>query len=559
LRHFKQLHAVCCKFELRSKQIHYLRGTTIATESSSDAANDKVEQVQPSKLDDLNARRKKAHLGGGEKRVESQHKRGKLTARERLVSFFDDGSFSEIDTFVTHRSTDLGLEKQRFEGDAVVAGHGTVNGRQVFAYAQDFTVLGGSLSQVAAQKISKVMDHAMRMGAPIVGINDSGGARIQEGIDSLAGYGEIFKRNTLASGVVPQITIIAGPAAGGAVYSPALTDFIYMVEGIGQMYITGPDVVKSVTGEEVSHEDLGGAATHASQSGVAHFTAESEEACFAHVRLLLSYLPSNNAEGAPVSEPADSPDRADSSLRDVVPEAANQPYDVMDVITKVVDNGDFLPVHHNFAPNVVVGFARIDGRSVGIVANQANQMAGMLDIDASDKAARFVRFCDAFNIPIVTFVDVPGFMPGTQQEYGGLIRHGAKLLYAYVEATVPKITVILRKAYGGAYIVMGSKEMRTDVNLAWPGSEIAVMGPEGAINVIGRRQIAEADDEEAKRAEMVADYRDQFANPYVAANRGYLDDVIDPAKTRPELVKALRMLESKVDSLPPKKHGNIPL
>lgn len=559
MRPFKQLHAVCCKFELRSKQIHYLRGTTIATESSSDAANDKVEQVQPSKLDDLNARRKKAHLGGGEKRIESQHKRGKLTARERLVSFFDDGSFSELDTFVTHRSTDLGLEKQRLEGDAVVTGHGTVDGRQVFAYAQDFTVLGGSLSLVAAQKISKVMDHAMRMGAPIIGMNDSGGARIQEGIDSLAGYGEIFKRNTLASGVVPQITIIAGPAAGGAVYSPALTDFIYMVEGIGQMYITGPDVVKSVTGEEVSHEDLGGAATHASRSGVAHFTAESEEACFAHVRLLLSYLPSNNAEGAPVSEPADSPDRADSSLRDVVPEAANQPYDVMDVITKVVDNGDFLPVHHNFAPNVVVGLARIDGRSIGIVANQANQMAGMLDIDASDKAARFVRFCDAFNIPIVTLVDVPGFMPGTQQEYGGLIRHGAKLLYAYVEATVPKITVILRKAYGGAYIVMGSKEMRTDVNLAWPGSEIAVMGPEGAINVIGRREIAAADDAEAKRAEMVADYRDQFANPYVAANRGYLDDVIDPAQTRPELVKALRMLESKVDSLPPKKHGNIPL
>ena len=515
--------------------------------------------MQQHNLDDLNQRRKKAHLGGGEKRIESQHKRGKLTARERLTSFFDDGSFSELDTFVTHRSTDLGLEKQRFEGDAVVTGHGTVDGRQVFAYAQDFTVLGGSLSQVAAQKISKVMDHAMSMGAPIIGINDSGGARIQEGIDSLAGYGEIFKRNTLASGVVPQITIIAGPAAGGAVYSPALTDFIYMVEGIGQMYITGPDVVKAVTGEEVSHEDLGGAATHASRSGVAHFTAESEEACFAHVRVLLSYLPSNNAESAPYLEHTDSPNRADSSLRDVVPEAANQPYDVMDVITKVVDSGEFLPVHHSFAPNVVVGFARIDGRSVGIVANQANQMAGMLDIDASDKAARFVRFCDAFNVPIVTFVDVPGFMPGTQQEYGGLIRHGAKLLYAYVEATVPKITVILRKAYGGAYIVMGSKEMRTDINLAWPGSEIAVMGPEGAINVIGRHQIAEADDAEAKRAEMVADYRDQFANPYVAANRGYLDDVIDPAQTRPELVKALRMLESKVDSLPPKKHGNIPL
>tara|TARA_B100000029_G_scaffold67454_1_gene60135 strand:+ start:325 stop:1746 length:1422 start_codon:yes stop_codon:yes gene_type:complete len=472
---------------------------------------------------------------------------------------FDDGSFSELDTFVTHRSTDLGLEKQKFEGDAVVTGYGLIDGRQVFAYAQDFTVLGGSLSQVAAQKISKVMDHAMKVGAPIIGINDSGGARIQEGIDSLAGYGEIFRRNTLASGVVPQITVIAGPAAGGAVYSPALTDFIYMVEGIGQMYITGPDVVKAVTGEEVSHEDLGGAGAHASRSGVAHFTTESEDACFAHIRKLLSYIPSNNAESPPSIQIGDTNDHADNSLREIVPEAANQPYDVMEVISKVVDNGEFLPVHHNFAPNIVVGLARIDGKSVGVVANQAAQMAGMLDIDASDKAARFVRFCDAFNIPIITFVDVPGFMPGTHQEYGGLIRHGAKLLYAYVEATTPKITVILRKAYGGAYIVMGSKEMRTDVNLAWPNSEIAVMGPEGAINVIRRREIAEAEDVEAKRAELVADYRNQFANPYIAANRGYVDDVIDPAETRPELIKALRMLESKVDSIPPKKHGNIPL
>jgi acetyl-CoA carboxylase carboxyltransferase component len=371
-----------------------------------------------------------AHLGGGEARVESQHKRGKLTARERLARLFDEDSFAETDTFVTHRSTDLGLDKQRFEGDSVVTGHGTIDGRRVFAYAQDFTVLGGSLSLVAAQKISKVIDLAMRTGAPVIGINDSGGARIQEGIDSLAGYAEIFKRNTLASGVVPQITIIAGPAAGGAVYSPALTDFIYMVEGIGQMYITGPDVVTAVTGEEVTHEELGGAATHASQSGVAHFTAASEDACFADVRRLLSFLPSNNAESAPAVEPTDAPDRADEALREVVPDAANQPYDVMDVITKVVDSGDFLPVHHNFAPNVVVGLARLDGRVIGVVANQANQMAGMLDIDASDKAARFVRFCDAFNIPLVTFVDVPGFMPGTQQEYGGIIRHGAKLLYA---------------------------------------------------------------------------------------------------------------------------------
>ena len=514
---------------------------------------------QNSKLEKLDKRRESAHLGGGEKRVESQHKRGKLTARERLISFFDDGSFNELDTFVTHRSTDLGLDKQQFEGDAVVTGYGLVNGRKVFAYAQDFTVLGGSLSHVAAKKISKIMDHAMRTGAPIIGINDSGGARIQEGIDSLAGYGEIFKRNTLASGVVPQITIIAGPAAGGAVYSPALTDFIYMVEGIGQMYITGPDVVKAVTGEDVSHEDLGGATAHASRSGVAHFTAESEEACFSHVRKLLSYLPANNAESAPSAEPTDAPDRGDSSLRNIVPDEANQPYNVMDVITKVIDNAEFLAVHHNFAPNIVVGFARLDGQSIGVVANQANQMAGMLDIDAADKAARFVRFCDAFNIPLVTFVDVPGFMPGTHQEYGGLIRHGAKLLYAYAEATVPKIAVVLRKAYGGAYIVMSSKELGSDVNLAWPGAEIAVMGPEGAINVIGRREIAEAEDAEAKRTEMVADYRDQFANPYIAANRGYIDDVIDPAQTRPELVKALRMLESKVDNLPPKKHGNIPL
>lgn len=540
----------------KNERISSLRGITIATESTSNASD---AQKQTSKLEQLESRRKTAHLGGGERRVESQHKRGKLTARERLVSLFDDGSFTEMDTFVTHRSNDLGLDKQRFEGDSVVTGHGTVNGRQVFAYAQDFTVLGGSLSQIAGQKISKVMDLAMRTGAPIIGINDSGGARIQEGLDSLAGYGEIFKRNTLASGVVPQITMIAGPAAGGAVYSPALTDFIYMVEGIGQMYITGPDVVKAVTGEEVSHEELGGAAAHASRSGVAHFTAESEEACFDHIRALLSYLPSNNVESAPSVAPTDSPDRADAELRDVVPNAANQPYDVMDVINKVVDNGDFLSVHHNFAPNVVVGFARLDGKSIGVVANQANQMAGMLDIDASDKAARFVRFCDAFNIPLVTFVDVPGFMPGTQQEYGGLIRHGAKLLYAYVEATVPKMAVILRKAYGGAYIVMSSKELRSDVNLAWPGSEVAVMGPDGAVNVIGRRAIADADDPEAERAKQVANYREQFANPYIAANRGYIDDVIDPAQTRPQLVKALRMLESKVDSLPPKKHGNIPL
>ncbi len=513
----------------------------------------------PSPLEALKTRRATAKLGGGERRVEAQHKRGKLTARERLQRLFDEGSFTELDTFVTHRSTDLGLEKQRFEGDSVVTGYGLVEGRTVFAYAQDFTVLGGSLSLVAAQKISKVMDHAVRVGAPVVGINDSGGARIQEGVDSLAGYGEIFKRNTLASGVIPQITVIAGPSAGGAVYSPAITDFIFMVEGIGQMYITGPDVVKSVTGEEVSHEELGGAAAHASRSGVAHFTAPDEDDCYRQVRRLLSFLPSNNADSSPQRETDDGPDRRDASLGSVIPPSANQPYDVMDVVLSVVDDGDFLPIHHDFAGNIVVGLAHLDGRSVGIVANQPAVMAGMLDIDASDKAARFVRFCDAFNIPLVTFVDVPGFMPGTHQEFGGIIRHGAKLLYAYSEATVPKMAVILRKAYGGAYIVMSSKELRSDLNLAWPTAEIAVMGPEGAVNVIGRREIADAEDKDAKRAELVDDYRERFANPYVAAHRGYIDDVIDPVDTRPTLIGALRMLETKVDSTPPKKHGNIPL
>ena len=511
------------------------------------------------KIDALEKRRAAAKMGGGERRIEAQRKRGKLTARERMTMLFDHGEFTELDTFVTHRSTDLGLEKQRFEGDSVVTGFGEIDGRRVFAYAQNFTVLGGSLSYVAAQKISKVMDHAMRTGAPVIGINDSGGARIQEGVDSLAGYGEIFRRNTLASGVIPQITIIAGPAAGGAVYSPGITDFVYMVEGIGQMYITGPDVIKSVTGEEVSHEELGGATAHATLSGVAHFTAATEDDCFQQVRRLLSYLPSNNTESPPSIEPSDNPDRAETALDEVVPAEANQPYDVMDVIGHIVDNGEFLPVHHRFAGNIVVGFARLDGKTVGIVANQPSVMAGMLDIDASDKAARFVRFCDAFNIPLVTFVDVPGFMPGTRQEHGGIIRHGAKLLYAYSEATVPKLAVILRKAYGGAYIVMSSKELRSDLNLAWPTAEIAVMGPEGAVNVIGRREIADADDPDAKRAELAADYRERFANPWVAANRGYIDDVIVPSSTRPTLIKSLRMLETKIDTLPPKKHGNIPL
>ncbi len=512
-----------------------------------------------SRMAGLDSRRATARLGGGERRIESQKKRGKLTARERLGKLFDGGVFSEIDTFNTHRSTDLGLDKQRFEGDSVVTGWGKVEGRTVFGYAQDFTVLGGSLSQIAAQKISKVMDHAIKVGAPVVGINDSGGARIQEGIDSLAGYGEIFRRNTLASGVIPQITVIAGPSAGGAVYSPAMTDFIFMVESIGQMYITGPDVVRSVTGEDVSHEDLGGAGMHATTSGVAHWAAPDEDACFAEVRRLLGFLPSNNASSPPSVVCEDPVDRRSERLSSVIPHDPNMPYDVLDVVEELVDDGDFMQVHAEFARNIVVGFGRMAGSTVGIVANQPNEVAGVLDIDASDKGARFVRFCDAFNIPVLTLVDVPGFMPGTAQEQGGIIRHGAKMLYAYSEATVPKITVILRKAYGGAYIVMGSKELRCDVNLAWPTAEIAVMGPEGAVNVISRREIAAADDADAKRQELVADYRDRFANPYVAANRGYIDDVIDPRDTRSRVIDALDMLSNKVDDMPSKKHGNIPL
>ena len=507
----------------------------------------------------LESRRAKAKLGGGERRIESQKKRGKLIARERLAKLFDGGKFSEIDTFNTHRSTDLGLDKQRFEGDSVVTGWGKVEGRNVFAYAQDFTVLGGSLSQIAAQKISKVMDHAIKAGAPVIGINDSGGARIQEGIDSLAGYGEIFRRNTLASGVIPQITVIAGPSAGGAVYSPAMTDFIFMVESIGQMYITGPDVVRSVTGEDVSHEDLGGAAMHATTSGVAHWAGPDEDACYAEVRRLLGFLPSNNASSPPAMACEDPISRRPESLASVIPDDPNQPYDVLDVVEELVDDSDFMQIHAEFARNIVVGFGRMAGSTVGIVANQPNEVAGVLDIDASDKGARFVRFCDAFNVPVLTLVDVPGFMPGTAQEQGGIIRHGAKMLYAYSEATVPKITVILRKAYGGAYIVMGSKELRCDVNLAWPTAEIAVMGPDGAVNVIARREIAAADDPDAKRKELVADYRERFANPYIAANRGYIDDVIDPRDTRFRVIDALDMLANKVDDMPSKKHGNIPL
>ncbi|MFL2664453.1 MAG: acyl-CoA carboxylase subunit beta [Dehalococcoidia bacterium] len=511
------------------------------------------------KLQSLINRRKKAELAGGEKRIDSQHQKGKLTARERLIKLFDENSFNEIDPFINHRSKDLGLDQNIVDGDSVITGYGKIEGKKVFAYSQDFTVLGGSLSLVAGQKIAKVLDLALKTGSPIIGINDSGGARIQEGIDSLAGYGEIFEKNTLASGVIPQISIIAGPAAGGATYSPALTDFIFMVDGIGQMYITGPDVVKSVTGEEISHNELGGATTHASKSGVSHFVASDENDCFDQVKTLLSFLPSNNSEKPQNSKYYKNTNEINDQLNNIIPKESNKPYDVLEIIEKIVDDNFFFQVQELFAPNIIIGLARISGRVVGIVANQANKLAGMLDIDASAKASRFVRFCDSFNIPIITLVDVPGFMPGTQQEYNGIIRHGAKLLYAYVEATVPKISIILRKAYGGAYIVMGSKHLRGDINYAWPSAEIAVMGPEGAVNIINRKEISNSENPEDKKNELVENYKNQFANPYIAANRGYIDDVINPSETRQKIISSLEMLENKVDSLPPKKHGNIPL
>lgn len=542
------------------------RATTISdTSAARDPESAPPEPESPGRADlggkraELAARRQEARLGGGQKRIDAQRAKGKLTARERMARLFDHGAFSELDPFIQHRSSDFGLDRQQPAGDSVVTGYGTVDGRQIFAFAMDFTVIGGTLSEVASIKICKVMDHALRTGAPIVGINDSGGARIHEGVGSLAAYGEIFRRNVLASGVVPQITVIAGPSAGGAVYSPALTDFIFMIDKIGQMYITGPEVIKAVTGEEVSFEDLGGAQVHASRSGMAHFTPSDEDTCFADVRRLLSFLPSNNTEDPPRRHCADSPDRTEEALATVIPDDPSKPYDMLELIALIVDDGDFMGVHEAFAPNIIVGFARLAGGPVGIVAQQPAYLAGVLDIDASDKAARFVRFCDAFNVPLVTFVDVPGYMPGTQQEHGGLIRHGAKLIYAYVEATVPKVSVITRKAYGGAYIVMSSKGLRGDVNLAWPGAEIAVMGPDGAVNIIHRREIAEADDPEARRQELIQEYVDKLATPYVAAERGFLDDVIDPVETRPQIIRALKMLENKTDSLPPKKHGNIPL
>ena len=511
------------------------------------------------KIARLRELREKARLGGGPERIKRQHEKGKLTARERLEALLDPGSFVELDAFVVHRCYDFGLDERRYLGDGVVTGYGTIDGRLVFVFAHDFTVFGGSLGEMFAKKVCKIMDLAMKVGAPVIGLNDSGGARIQEGVASLAGYGDIFFRNVLASGVIPQISAIMGPCAGGAVYSPALTDFIIMVRGISHMFITGPQVVKAALGQEVTFEELGGADVHAQVSGVAHFVVDTEEECFELIRRLLSYLPSNNMEDPPYVDTGDDPGRTDERLNSIIPDDPDKPYDVKEVIRSVVDNGEFLEIQPDFAPNIVIGFARLNGHSVGIVANQPLWFAGALDINASCKAARFVRFCDAFNIPIITFVDVPGFLPGIEQEHGGIIRHGSKLLYAYCEATVPKITVILRKAYGGAYDVMGSKHSGADINLAWPTAEIAVMGPEGAINIIFRREIAKAEDPEAMRRKLVAEYRRKFANPYVAAQRGYIDDVIEPSETRPRLISALEMLLDKREARPPKKHGNIPL
>jgi propionyl-CoA carboxylase beta chain len=510
-------------------------------------------------LDKLQDLERGAELGGGEERLRKQHEQGKLTARERMEQLFDPDTFEEVDKLVTHRCTDFGMSEQVIPGDGVVSGHGQVNGRIVFAFAQDFTVFGGSLSETNAAKICKIMDMAMRNGAPIIGLNDSGGARIQEGVVSLAGYADIFLRNTLASGVVPQISAILGPCAGGAVYSPAITDFTIMVKGTSYMFVTGPDVIKTVTHEDVTKEDLGGAMTHNERSGVAHFAVEDDAECIALIRELLTFMPDNNLDDAPMVATQDPIDREDESLDRLIPPSSNQPYDMLDVIRTVADEGYFLEVHEHFAKNLVVGFARLGGRPVGIVANQPAYLAGTLDINASVKGARFVRFCDAFNIPLITFEDVPGFLPGTVQEYGGIIRHGAKLLYAFAEATVPKVTVITRKAYGGAYCVMASKHIRTDFNYAWPSAEIAVMGPEGAVNVLYRREIEKAVDPAAFRAQKVAEFREKFANPYIAAERGFIDEVIRPRVTRRKLIQTLGTLEHKRDKTPPKKHGNIPL
>ena len=511
------------------------------------------------KIHELRQKREEARLGGGQKRIEQQHAKGKLTARERIDLLLDEGSFQEMGMFVTQRATAFGNDKQTYYSDGVVTGYGTVNGRLVYVFSQDFGVFGGSLGEAHAEKIVRLMDHAMKNGAPVIGLDDSGGARIQEGVVSLGGYADIFLRNTLASGVVPQISAIMGPCAGGAVYSPALTDFIFMVKDTSYMFVTGPDVVKTVTHEDVTFEQLGGAMVHNEKSGVAHFAAENEEHCVSMIRNLLSYLPQNNMEEPPLVRPTDDPLRADEALDSLVPDQPAKPYDMKEVIHHIVDDSEFLEVHEHYAQNIIVGFARLNGRVVGIVAQQPMVLAGVLDINASVKGARFVRFCDSFNIPIVTFEDVPGFLPGVGQEHGGIIRHGAKLLYAYCEATVPKITVITRKAYGGAYDVMSSKHIRGDLNYAWPTAEIAVMGPDGAVNIIYRDEITSAADPEAMRQKLTQEYRDHFANPYVAASRGYIDDVIEPHQTRAKLIAGLEMLQNKRDTNPPKKHGNLPL
>ncbi len=512
-----------------------------------------------SKADFLQNQREKALLGGGPERVKTQHDRGRLTARERLDLLLDKGSFRETDMFVTHRTHDFDLEKKKFLADSVVTGWGTIDGRLVYVFSQDFTVFGGSLGEVHAEKICKIMDMAMKNGAPVIGLNDSGGARIQEGVVSLGAYADIFLKNTLSSGVIPQISAIMGPCAGGAVYSPALTDFIFMVRNSSYMFVTGPEVVKTVTHEEVSFEELGGADTHASTSGVCHYVAESEGDCLYMIRLLLSYIPQNNLEDPPFVPTIDDRLRTEEDLDIIVPDDPSKPYDMRDVIKLIVDDGVFLEIHKNYAQNILTCFARFGGHSVGIIANQPAHLAGVLDINSSDKAARFVRFCDSFNLPIITLVDVPGFLPGTGQEHGGIIRHGAKLLYAFCEATVPKITLITRKAYGGAYDVMSSKHIRSDLNLAWTSAELAVMGPEGAVNIIFRKELADAKDPEKRRAELVAEYREKFAHPYIAAARGYVDDIIEPRFTRPRIINGLEMLSNKRDANPAKKHGNIPL
>lgn len=515
--------------------------------------------MESDRLKQLKAMREQALHGGGEKRIEDQHKKGKLTARERIDLLLDPASFEEIGMFVQHRSSDFGLEKQKYLGDGVVTGYGKIGGRSVVVFSQDFTVFGGSLSEAHAEKICRIMDMAMKLGVPIVGLNDSGGARIQEGVVSLGGYADIFLRNVLASGVVPQISAIMGPCAGGAVYSPAMTDFVFMVKNTSYMFVTGPNVVRTVTHEEVSSEELGGATTHATKSGVAHLASDNEIHCIDSMKRLLSYLPSNNVDDAPFVDSGDDPSRMDKELDSIIPENPNKPYDMKDVLKHIVDDAEYFEVHELYAPNLIVGFARLAGRSVGIVANQPAVLAGVLDIDSSLKGARFVRFCDAFNIPLLVFEDVPGFLPGTDQEWRGIIKHGAKLLYAFCEATVPRVTVITRKAYGGAYDVMNSKHIRGDMNFAWPTAEIAVMGPKGAVEIIFKKEIEQASEKDRAIEQKVNEYREKFANPYVAAERGYIDEVILPHETRPKLIKAFQFLENKVDANPKKKHGNIPL